>query len=91
LSLNPLKQLILLKGRMQRYIQAQQTSAPRSIGEFPAAVLFFFALAFSDEVIGAPVGALIAAVLIPLLIGTVFAAVQHAERRHVGAARNFRT
>ena len=50
---------------------------------FPAAALFFFVLAlaygFSGEAIGAPVGALIATVLIPLLIGTVFAAVHHAE------------
>ena len=30
-------------------------------------------------------------VLIPLLIGTVFAAVHHAERRRVGTARRFRT
>jgi hypothetical protein len=32
-----------------------------------------------------------ATVLIPLLIGTVFAAVHHVERRRVGAAKSFRT
>lgn len=61
----------------------------------PAAALFFFVLAlaygFSGEAIGAPVGALIATALIPLLIGTVFAAAHYAGGRRVGAARSFRT
>lgn len=64
---------------------------PYSIWEFPAAVLFSLSYGFSGEVIGAPVGALMVTVLIPLLIGTVFAAVHHAERRRVGTAKRFRT
>jgi Ca2+:H+ antiporter len=56
---------------------------PRSTWVLPAAAMFFFALAsaygFSGEAIGTPVGVLIATALIPLLIGTVFAAVHHAE------------
>lgn len=56
---------------------------PHSIWGFPATALFFFALAsaygFSGEAIGTPIGVLIATALLPLLIGTVFAAVHHAE------------
>jgi Ca2+:H+ antiporter len=54
-----------------------------SVWTIPAAALFFFALAsaygFSGDTISSPVGIFLAAVLIPLLIGTVFAAVHHAE------------
>jgi Ca2+:H+ antiporter len=51
---------------------------------FPAAgVFFFFALAsaygFSGDIISSPVGIFLATALIPLLIGTVFVAVRHAE------------
>ncbi len=56
-----------------------------------AAALFSFTEGFSGEAIGAPVGALRATVLLPLLVGTVFAAGHCAERRRVGAARCFRT
>jgi hypothetical protein len=59
--------------------------------EFPAAALFSFTHGFSGEVNGASVGALMSRVLIHRLIGTMFAAVHHAERRRVGAAKSFRT
>jgi hypothetical protein len=56
----------------------------------PAAALFSFTDSFSGDAIGAPVGAL-RAVLLPLLVGTVFAEGRGAKRRRVGAARCFRT
>ncbi len=56
----------------------------------PAAALSSFTDSFSGEAIGAPVGAL-RAVLLPLLVGTVFAAGRRAKRRRVEAARCFRT
>jgi len=54
-----------------------------SVWVLPAAALLFFALAstygLSGDTISSPIGILFAAALIPLLIGTVFAAVHHAE------------
>lgn len=56
---------------------------PHSTWVLPSAAMFFFALAsaygFSGEAIGTPIGVLIATALLHLLIGTVFAAVHHAE------------
>ncbi|WP_230532074.1 calcium:proton antiporter [Microvirga roseola] len=50
---------------------------------FPAAALLFFALAsafsFSTDTIKSPLGILLATALFPILVGTVFAAVHHAE------------
>lgn len=56
-----------------------------------AAALVSFTRSFSGEAIGAPVGDLMARALIPPLIGTMFAAVHHTEKRRVGAARSLRT
>ncbi|UVF22346.1 ionic transporter y4hA (plasmid) [Microvirga terrae] len=54
-----------------------------SVWVLPAAALLFFALAsiygLSGDTISSPIGMLFASALIPLLIGTVFAAVHHAE------------
>ena len=70
------------KSGEQRYVQAQQIETPFSLGVPCRQPVLFCArpaYGFSGDIISSPVGIFLATALILLLIGTMFAAVHHAE------------
>jgi Ca2+:H+ antiporter len=70
------------KSGEQRYVQAQQIETPFSLGvpcRQPVLLCARPAYGFSGDIISSPVGIFLATALILLLIGTMFAAVHHAE------------